>query len=168
MKTNIKEFRTMNGDLIEELFFEDDLIPIEIIYKDGSREINCTPFPLTEPRRFYTNHAAVVHRMWRERKDKKFNFLKGFESTYSTDYPRKYWERKIALTMKDRGQENKRFAINGDSIKPTSDLIRFAMPSMCSASFKSDKEWLRNKEQWNRKVKINAEILKDGRIEKSF
>jgi len=39
---------------------------------------------------------------------------------------------------------------------------------MCSASFKSDKEWLRKKDQWNRKVKINAEILKDGRIEKSF
>lgn len=70
--------------------------------------------------------------------------------------------------MKDRGQENKRFAINGDSIKPTSDLICFAMPSMCAASFKSDKEWLRKKDQWNRKVKINAEILKDGRIEKSI
>ena len=168
MKTNIKEFRTMNGDLIEELFFEEDLIPIEIIYKDGCREINCTPFPLTEPRRFYTNHAAVVHRAWREKMDKKREFMGRFETNYLMKFPRKYYERKVALTMKERNQENKRFALNAESIQPSSEIIRFAMPSMCAASFSVEKEWLQKKSGWNYRVKINAEILKDGKIQKSI
>jgi hypothetical protein len=90
-----------------------------------------------------------------------------FESVYFKKFPRKYYERKIALTMQERNQENKRFALNTESLKGNSEVIRFAMPSMCAASFSVEKEWLQNKSRWSCRVKINAEILKDGKIQKS-
>jgi len=168
MKSEIKEIRTISGELIDFVWGLADHTPIEIFYRDGSRELNCTPFPLKEPARFYTNRAAVVHRAWREKMDKKRVFMDRFETTYTENFPRKYYERKVALTMKERNQENKRFALNSESIEPSSEIIRFAMPSMCAASFSVEKEWLQKKSGWNYRVKINAEILKDGRIQKSI
>ena len=47
--------------------------------------------------------------------------------------------------MQERNQENKRFALNIESLKENSDVIRFAMPSMCAASFSVEKEWLQKK-----------------------
>ena len=168
MKSEIKEIRTISGELIDFVWGLDDHTPIEIFYRDGSRELNCTPFKLKEPARFYTNRAAVVHRAWREKMDKKREFMDRYESVYFQKFPRKYYERKIALTMQERNQENKRFAVNIESLKENSDVIRFAMPSMCAASFSVEKEWLQKKSGWNYRVKINAEILKDGKIQKSI
>ena len=103
-------------------------------------------------------------------KSKKREFMNRFERIYLLKYPRKYYERKIAISMKDRGQENKRFSINEESLNPNSDIIRFAMPSMCAASFSAEKKWLDKLagSNWDQRVKINAEILKDGEIKKSI
>ena len=168
MKSEIKEIRTISGEVVEHSLLLDDHIPIEIFYRDGSREINCTPFPLREPSRFVSNRSAEAHAVWREINEKKQKVISAFETTYTENFPRKYYERKVAITMKDRNQENKRFAINSGSIKPSSEIIRFAMPSMCSASFTADKNWLQEVSGWNQKVKINAEILEDGEIKKSI
>ena len=93
-----------------------------------------------------------------------------FERIYLLKFPRKYYERKIAISMKDRGQENKRFSINEESLNLNSDIIRFAMPSMCAASLRVEKKWLDKLAGWNwgQRVKINSEILKDGEIQKSI
>lgn len=168
MKSEIKEIRTISGEVVEHSLLLDDHIPIEIFYRDGSREINCTPFPLREPSRFVSNRAAEAYAVWREINEKKQKVISAFETTYTENFPRKYYERKVAITMKDRNQENKRFAINSGSIKPSSEIIRFAMPSMCSASFTAEKNWLQEVSGWNQKVKINAEILEDGEIKKSI
>ena len=61
MKSEIKEIRTISGELIDFVLGQDDHTPIEILYRDGSRKLNCTLFKLKEPARFYTNRAAVVH-----------------------------------------------------------------------------------------------------------
>ena len=167
-KSEIKEIRTISGEVVEYSCQLDDHIPIEIFYRDGSREINCTPFPLREPYRFVSNRAAVAHAAWREKNEKKIEFMDRYQSVYFQKFPRKYYERKVSITMKERGQENKRFALNSESIKPSSEIIRFAMPSMCSASFTAEKTWLQKVSGWNQKVKINAEILKDGEIQKSI
>ena len=55
------------------------------------------------------------------------------------------------------------------SLNSNSDIIRFAMPSMCAASFSAEKTWLDKfaGSNWDQRVKINAEILKDGEIKKS-
>ena len=44
------------------------------------------------------------------------------------------------------------------------------MPSMCSVSFSAEKKWLDKlaESNWDQRVKINAEILKDGEIKKSI
>jgi hypothetical protein len=168
MKSEIKEIRTISGEVIDFVWGLDDHILIEIFYRDGSREINCTPFPLREPYRFVSNRAAVAHAAWREKNEKKQKVISAFETTYTENFPRKYYERKVALTMKERNQENKRFALNTESLKENSEVIRFAMPSMCAASFSVEKEWLQKKSGWNYRVKINAEILKDGKIQKSI
>ena len=44
------------------------------------------------------------------------------------------------------------------------------MPSMCAASLRVEKKWLDKLAAWNwgQRVKINAEILKDGEIQKSI
>jgi hypothetical protein len=167
MKSEIKEIRTINGELIDFVWRLDDHTPIEIFYRDGSREIDCTPFQLKEPAMFYTNRAAVVHRAWREKIEKKREFMNRFERVYLLKFPRKYYERKIALTMQERNQENKRFSINTESIKENYEIIQFTMPSMCTASFSVEKEWLQKKTGWSHRVKINAEILRDGEIQKS-
>ena len=52
MKSEIKEIRTISGEVVDFLGCMDDHTPIEIFYRDGSRELNCTPFPLKEPVRF--------------------------------------------------------------------------------------------------------------------
>ena len=170
MKSEIKEIRTISGEVVDFLVGLDDHTPIEVFYRDGSRELNCTPFPLKEPVRFYTNRAAVVHKAWRDKNQKKREFMNRFERIYLTKYPRKYYERKIAISFKERGQENKRFSINEESLNPNSDIIRFAMPSMCAASFSAEKKWLDKLAGtiWDQRVKINAEILKDGEIKKSI
>ena len=169
MKSQIKEIRTISGEIVNFLGRLDDHTPIEIFYRDGSRELNCTPFPLKEPVRFYTNRAAVVHKAWRDKNAKKREFMGRFEKIYLMKFPRKYYERKIAISMKDREQENKRFSINDKSLNSNSDIIRFAMPSMCAASFSAEKTWLDKLagSNWDQRVKINAEILKDGEIKKS-
>ena len=168
MKSEIKEIRTISGEVVEHSWLLDDHIPIEIFYRDGSREINCTPFPLKEPYRFVSNRAAVAHAAWREQNEKKQKVISAFETTYTEHFPRQYYERKIAIIMKERDQENKRFTLNTRSLEEHSAIIRFAMPSMCSASFRAEKKWLRKISQWNQRVKINAEIYKDGKIEKSI
>ena len=170
MKSEIKEIRTISGEVVDFLGALDDHTPIEVFYRDGSRELNCTPFPLKEPVRFYTNRAAVVHKAWRDKNHKKREFMNRFERIYLTKYPRKYYERKIAISFKERGQENKRFSINEESLNPNSDIIRFAMPSICTASFSAEKKWLDKLAGsiWGQRVKINAEILKDGEIKKSI
>ena len=170
MKSEIKEIRTISGEVVDFFGGLDDHTPIEVFYRDGSRELNCTPFPLKEPVRFYTNRAAVVHKAWRDKNQKKREFMNRFERIYLTKYPRKYYERKIAISFKERGQENKRFSINEESLNPNSDIIRFAMPSMCAANFSAEKKWLDNlaASVWGQRVKINAEILKDGEITKSI
>ena len=143
MKSQIKEIRTISGEVVDFLGVLNDHTPIEVFYRDGSRELNCTPFPLKEPVRFYTNRAAAVHAAWREKNKKKREFMNRFERIYLLKYPRKYYERKIAISMKDRGQENKRFSINEESLNPNSDIIRFAMPCMCAASFSAEKKMAR-------------------------
>ena len=170
MKSEIKEIRTISGEVVDFLGGLDDHTPIEVFYRDGSRELNCTPFPLKEPVRFYTNRAAVVHKAWRDKNQKKREFMNRFEKVYLLKFPRKYYERKIAICMKERGQENKRFSINEESLNPNSDIIRFARPSMSAASFSAEKKWLDKLAGWNwgQRVKINAEILKDGEIKKSI
>ena len=170
MKSEIKEIRTISGELVDFVWRLDDHTPIEIFYRDGSQELDCTPFQLKEPAMFYTNRAAVVHRAWREKMDHKREFMNRFERIYLLKYPRKYYERKIAISMKERGQENKRFSLNDESLNSNSDIIRFAMPSMCAASFSAEKKWLDKLAGWNwgQRVKINAEILKDGEIKKSI
>ena len=170
MKSEIKEIRAIKGEVLDFLGRLDDHTPIEIFYRDGSRELDCTPFPLKEPVRFYTNRAAVVHAAWREKKQKKREFMNRFERIYLLKYPRKYYERKIAISMKERGQENKRFSINEESLNPNSDIIRFTRPSVCAASFSAEKKWLDKLagSNWDQRVKINAEILKDGEIKKSI
>ena len=170
MKSEIKEIRTISGEVVDFLGGINDHTPIEVFYRDGSRELNCTPFPLKEPVRFYTNRAAAVHAAWREKNKKKREFMNRFERIYLTKYPRKYYERKIAISFKERGQENKRFSINEESLNLNSDIIRFAMPSMCAASLRVEKKWLDKLAAWNwgQRVKINAEILKDGEIQKSI
>ena len=142
MKSEIKEIRTISGEVVDFLGGLDDHTPIEVFYRDGSRELDCTPFPLKEPVRFYTNRAAAVHKAWRDKNQKKREFMNRFERIYLLKYPRKYYERKIAISFKERGQENKRFSINEESLNPNSDIIRFAMPSMCAASFSAEKKWL--------------------------
>ena len=74
MKSEIKEIRTISGEVLDFLGCLDDHTPIEIFYRDGSRELNCTPFPLKELVRFYTNRAAIVHAAWREKNQKKREF----------------------------------------------------------------------------------------------
>lgn len=170
MKSEIKEIRTISGEVVDFMGGLDDHTPIEVFYRDGSRELNCTPFPLKEPVRFYTNRAAVVHKAWRDKNQKKREFMNRFERIYLLKFPRKYYERKIAISFKERGQENKRFSINDESLNPNSDIIRFAMPSICAASFSVEKKWLDKLagSLWGQRVKINAEILKDGEIKKSI
>jgi len=158
MNSKIKEIRTPKGVKVDQLWQFEDLTPIEIFFRDGSREINCTPYPFEEPEYFYTDHAAVVHATWRECNEKKWKFLLTYEYKYSIDHPLKYWARKVALKLNERGQENKRFTINKDSLEENSDFIRIAMPGMCAASFKCRKQWLRKSSGWYGKVKINTEI----------
>ena len=119
---------------------------------------------------FYTNRAAVVHREWREKMDHKREFMNRFERIYLMKFPRKYYERKIAISFKERGQENKGFSLNHKTLNTNSDIIRFAMPSMCAASFSAEKKWLDKLAgpNWDQRVKINAEILKDGEVKKSI
>jgi len=170
MKSEIKEIRTISGEIVDFLGGLDDHTPIEVFYRDGSRELNCTPFPLKEPVRFYTNRAAVVHKAWRDKNQKKREFMNRFERIYLTKFPRKYYERKIAISFKERGQENKRFSINEESLNPNSEIIGFAIPSMCASSFSAEKKWLYKLAGsiWDQRVKINAEILKDGKVKKSI
>ena len=170
MKSEMKEIRTISGEVVDFLGGLDDHTPIEVFYRDGSRELNCTPFPLKEPVRFYTNRAAAVHAAWREKNQKKREFMNRFERIYLMKFPRKYYERKIAISFKERGQENKRFSINEESLNPNSDVIRFAMPSICNASFSAEKKWFDKLagSNWDQRVKINAEILKDGEVKKSI
>ena len=158
MKSEIKEIRTISGEVVDFLGGLDDHTPIEVFYRDGSRELNCTPFPLKEPVRFYTNRAALVHKAWRDKNQKKREFMNRFERIYLMKSPQKYYERKIAITFKERGQENKRFSINEESLNPNSDIIRFSMPSICAASFVSEKKWLDKLagSLWGQRVKINA------------
>ena len=78
MKSEIKEIKTISGELIDFVWGLDDHTPIEVIYQDGSRELNCTPFKLKQPAQFYTNRAAFVHRAWREKMDKKRAFMDRF------------------------------------------------------------------------------------------
>ena len=46
MKSEIKEIKTISGELIDFVWGLDYHTPIEVIYQDGSRELNCTPFKL--------------------------------------------------------------------------------------------------------------------------
>ena len=43
MKSEIKEIRTISGEVVDFLGSLDDHTPIEV-YRDGSRGLNCTPF----------------------------------------------------------------------------------------------------------------------------
>jgi hypothetical protein len=100
--------------------------------------------------------------------EKKRKVISSFEVSYAERFPRKYYERKLAISMKERNLENKRFTLNKESVKLSSEVIRFAMPSMCSVTFSANKNWLQNVSGWNQRVKINAEVLKDGKIQKSI
>jgi hypothetical protein len=168
MKSEIKEIRTICGKVVDYSCQLDDDILIEVFYRDGGREINCTPFPVKELVRFSTNSSTVVYVAWQDEMERKSNVISSFEVSYAECFPRKYYERKLAITMKERNQENKRFTLNKESIEPNSEVIRFAMPSMCSATFSAKKNWLQKIPEWNQRVKINAEILKNGKIQKSI
>tara|TARA_B110000902_G_C14004887_1_gene474147 strand:- start:123 stop:638 length:516 start_codon:yes stop_codon:yes gene_type:complete len=168
MKSEIKEIRAICGGVVEDSKKLDDYIPIEIFYLDGGHEINCTPFPLIEPVRYSTNCSTLVNVAWQDKMEKKRKVISSFEVSYAERFPRKYYERKLAISMKERNLENKRFTLNKESVKLSSEVIRFAMPSMCSVTFSANKNWLQNVSGWNQRVKINAEVLKDGKIQKSI
>ena len=66
-----------------------------------------------------------------------------FERIYLTKYPYKYYERKIAISFKERGQENKRFSINEESLNL--NLTLFDLPCRaCALPILVLKKWLDN------------------------
>ena len=154
--SEIKLYKTLDGKLFDYPWYLDDFIPYEIFYSDNSSKIECTPYIGKKPIPFYTSHAAEVRRIWQEKKDKKYYFLKDFQNEYKNRYPRKYWERKFALFLKKCDLEGEKFYITNKGLNINSPSINVSFPDMNSKNNYYSKKNILNHSWWCDRVIINV------------